>query len=443
MSSNTQTQLAVDTDQLGSAEVALPAKKTPNYLKYRPDGICACLPCSKPVPGGMVHFNVGKYFCSEYCQRKEYNQRTVIGTCEQCGGPVCLNNDRSRTAKIRFCSTKCLNDSRREKSMSGTGCFRDLITEYISGNTQYAEGTIVMVRSRLASFFTYVYSTEKITSVENITPRVVTRFIAAERARGMTNGNPVAHVSSFFRWMESEERLKRSNPVIARIHGSTNRNTRQPYDEIQMSTLWQTVEVSGNTQLKLMFAIGEESGLRSGEVCNIRLADINLDRQSLYVRLPTKNKTPRTVSFHNKVKKYLMQWLSERDPRCVHDHLFHTDALTPVANSLSSRWFKRLYGKLPEPAASFEFHRLRHSWATNLINAGMELPVLQQLGGWKSLSSVQIYAKIRKSTVERQYRSAYDAIEQKLNSPQEETLSLTDFAFMDLKSNATTADSAS
>jgi integrase len=170
---------------------------------------------------------------------------------------------------------------------------------------------------------------------------------------------------------------------------------------------------------------------------------VDLTKQTIFVRLPTKNGEPRRVSFHNSVTKYLNQWLLERDPRCLHDNVFHNSRLTPVSNGRLDAWFSNLYTGKPAPAKGFEFHRLRHTWATRLVNAGMELPVLQQLGGWKSLRGVGIYAKILKSTVDRQYEAAYAVIEEKLNSPEEETLSLLDFATMDVKESASSFASAS
>lgn len=408
-------------------------------FNYRPDGTCEAPGCGKPVPGGTVHGNVRGYFCSDYCRRKAYNARRSSGQqCEQCHGPVPGNNDRSRNT--RFCSRECANHFRQEKQMAGTGPFRELIEKYLAeGTPHYTESSRKQARVQLAALLTYINSTEKISSLNQIRPRVVTRFIAAERARGIAHPG-LTLAASFFRWAQDEDIFDRRSPVIPRMHFHPN-STRQPYEDNQMTTLWEIVEASDKTHLKLMFAIGEECGLRNGEICNIRLEDVNFDKQTIFVRLPTKNKQTRTVPFHNKVKKYLQAWLHERDPRCAYDNLFHTMTLLPPNNSLLDSWFKQLLGKKPEPAASFEFHRLRHTWATRLINGGMELPVLQELGGWLSLSSVQIYAKIRKSTVDRQYQAAYSAIEEKLNAPDEETLSLVDFALMESSAAATSSGS--
>lgn len=61
-----------------------------------------------------------------------------------------------------------------------------------------------------------------------------------------------------------------------------------------------------------------------------------------------------------------------------------------TGNKLDAK-FKGALRNLPGPAATFNFHRLRHTWATRLMNNGMDLAVLKELGGWESWSSMQCY----------------------------------------------------
>ena len=418
------------------------AKASPAHLppmKKRPDGVCQGPACGKAVSGGFVPLNSKYYFCSKSCDRKAFLLRHKIGDCEYCGGPI--HGVYAKTRKVRFCSRKCDVDFRNEQLYTPTGCFRPLIEEYLGVTNSYSASTLVSVKGSLARFFGHVFTTEKIQNLDAINSRVVTRFMAAERKRGIQSANSASRIKVFFDWLYDEERFDKRNPVIPRIHAKSELHTRQPYDHTQMSTLWNIVKSSGDTALKLMFSIGEESGLRASEVCNIRLSDVNLRTQKIFVRLPTKNGEPRVVPFHDKVKKYLRQWLRERDPRCQHDYLFHNSWLNPIRYSFHD-WWRKLYGAKPEPAASFEFHRLRHTWATRLVNGDMELTTLQLLGGWKSLRSVQIYAKIRQSTVDRQYAAAYAAIQEKAESPVEETFSLLDFALMGDNTPTTTANPA-
>lgn len=190
------------------------------------------------------------------------------------------------------------------------------------------------------------------------------------------------------------------------------------------------------------FAIGEECGPRVGEVANIRLSDIDTCAQTIFVRLPTKNKRTRTVRYHDKVKKYLGLWLAKRDPRCTHDHLLHNNVASAFDQNQLDVWFKTLLSKELEPMSSFKFHRLRHTWATRLLNSGIDLAVLRELGGWADLNSLQRYVKILPDTIRREYEAAYAKMQQQ-ESPDNETLSLMDFALMNAPETTTTTDSAS
>jgi integrase len=247
----------------------------------------------------------------------------------------------------------------------------------------------------------------------------------------ITGRNFVGHLSTFFATMIAEERYDRANPVVSRIHSQRGAPAEaRPYKDNDLAAIWECVVDSDRSELMLAFSIGEECGLRIGEVCNICLSDIDQQAQTIYVRLPTKNKKPRTVPYHEKVKKYLAQWLAQRDPRCVDDHLLHNKAFRRYDTIKLDAWFKKNLKNKPDPAQSFLFHRLRHTWATRLMNNGMELAVLKVLGGWESWSSMQRYIKVLDSTVRGQYETAYARLQEKHESGEDEAISLIDFARM-------------
>src|SRR5450631_1524869 len=111
----------------------------------------------------------------------------------------------------------------------------------------------------------------------------------------------------------------------------------------------------------------------------------------------------RTVPYHDKVKKYLAHWLDIRNAGCKHDHLLHSKRLACFVTGGMDTQFRKLLSGQPRPAAGFSFHRLRHSWATRLMNNGMELAVLKELGGWVSWNAMQRYIKVLPETIQRQY----------------------------------------
>jgi integrase len=112
-----------------------------------------------------------------------------------------------------------------------------------------------------------------------------------------------------------------------------------------------------------------------------------------------------------------------------------------ITGTMSSH-FKKLLEHHPAPACDFKFHRCRHTWATRLMNNGMELAVLKVLGGWVSWNSMQKYIRVLDVTVRRQYEESYQKLQEQLESEDSETLSLLDFASMNADTPITSMQSA-
>lgn len=396
--------------------------------------------CSNIVPAGYYPAQRVRSFCSDRCRNREAACRYQVGICPHCGGPIM--GHRGEVGVKQFCCNEHLLAYETEQILGPTGPFRHLIQEYMNSAAKnyYRPGTLPNVRGSLAKFFRFVVQLEKITNLEEVRPAVMTRFIAHERERGLTGRNFVGHLSTFFRWAISEERYSRANPVVPRIHNQRGAPAEaRPYSDKDLDSIWACVERTGRIELMLAFAIGEECGLRVGEVANLRLSDIDQAAQTVFVRLPTKNMRTRTVPYHGKVKKYLELWLDRRDPCCAHDHLLHSKELAKFNGNKLDAWFKKHLRNEDGPAASFNFHRLRHTWATRLMNNGMELAVLRELGGWETWNSMQRYIRVLDTTVRAQYESAYRRLQEKAESGDDEVISLVDFAFMDATDAASPA----
>jgi integrase len=407
--------------------------------KERPAGNCEGPGCSNIVPGGPVPIRQKRYFCSAKCDSRYHslNNQTPQGPCSHCGEEVRGPRHRTKEGQV-FCSRDHMYLQYADESFGKDNPFRALVEEYIRVNSYYRESSRRGAKCSLAHFFRFAFQVEGLTELEEIRPSVVSRFIAHERDRGLTSGNFIGHISAFFGWLLAEERMDMSNPVIQRIHSQRGAPTQaRPYKDGDLSFIWAIVGSCDDVALKLAFLIGKECGLRVGEVCNIRLEDIDRDKQEIFVRLPTKNMRTRRVPFHDGVAKYLDIWLAQRNPKCLHDHLLHSRPLAAFNTGSMSCHFKKLLRDRPTPAAGFHFHRLRHTWATRLMNGGMELAVLKVLGGWESWNSMQKYIKVLDSTIKRQYEESYNKLQQNNQAEDEETLSLLDFALMDSGEAAT------
>ena len=140
--------------------------------------------------------------------------------------------------------------------------------------------------------------------------------------------------------------------------------------------------------------------MRLGEICNIRLSDIDLRGYRIFVRLPNKTMTERFAFFGEKAKELITAWMDDRDPNCGHNFLFHNKEGNPcrelqVQLELKHVLCKSLRGKkLHEDGLdSWSIHRMRHTMASRLAHAGADYSTIQGAGGWKTASAMVGYTR--------------------------------------------------
>jgi site-specific recombinase XerD len=136
-------------------------------------------------------------------------------------------------------------------------------------------------------------------------------------------------------------------------------------------------------------------GLRSAEVVALDLGDLDLDREHVHVR--GKGGKERLVPLGEEAAWRLARWLRDGRPalaRGACDALF----VSVRGRRLDTSVLRRL---LPNP------HRLRHAYATHLLEGGADLRTIQELLGHASLSTTQIYSHVDARRLRRVYDRAH------------------------------------
>jgi site-specific recombinase XerD len=133
------------------------------------------------------------------------------------------------------------------------------------------------------------------------------------------------------------------------------------------------------------------AGLRSAEAVGLDLADVDFEQE--LVRVRGKGGKERVVPLGEEAAFALQQYLREARPelaRGANDALF----LSARGRRLDTSTLRRL---LPHP------HRLRHSFATHLLEGGADLRTIQELLGHSSLSTTQVYSHVDGRRLRRVY----------------------------------------
>jgi integrase/recombinase XerC len=125
------------------------------------------------------------------------------------------------------------------------------------------------------------------------------------------------------------------------------------------------------------------------------LADVDFEQESVHVR--GKGGKERVVPLGEEASYRLQRYLRDGRPELVHgaENAFFVSVR---GRRLDTSTLRRL---LPHP------HRLRHSFATHLIEGGADLRTIQELLGHSSLSTTQVYSHVDARRLRRVYDRAH------------------------------------
>jgi site-specific recombinase XerD len=153
--------------------------------------------------------------------------------------------------------------------------------------------------------------------------------------------------------------------------------------------------LDGGSPLELrnraLFELVYSAGLRSREAADLRLADVDFEQERVHVR--GKGGKERVVPLGEEAAFRLRRYLEEGRPRLARgasDELF----LSARGRPLDTSTLRRI---VPHP------HRLRHAFATHLLEGGADLRTIQELLGHSSLSTTQVYSHVEGKRLRKVY----------------------------------------
>ena len=138
------------------------------------------------------------------------------------------------------------------------------------------------------------------------------------------------------------------------------------------------------------------AGLRSAEAVGLDLADVDFEQEHVHIR-HGKGGKERVVPLGEEAAHWVSRYLHEARPALAtgaNDALF----LSVRGHRLDTSTLRRL---APHP------HRLRHAFATHLLEGGADLRTIQELLGHSSLSTTQIYSHVDGRRLRKVYDSAH------------------------------------
>lgn len=233
-------------------------------------------------------------------------------------------------------------------------------------------------------------------------------FVEHEQDRGLKSSSVyhrVGTVQPFIRYginqgLVAEEVLKR--PIRLKVPQRLPR-AMEPYD---VKCLLAALEGVRNRAMVLVLL---RTGMRIGELLDTRVSDVHWEDKKILIYEGEKNRRGRVVCVSPDACEALAAWFEKRNSQYA--YLFYGWKGQRMSYNNARVRFKRCLIRAGLAHKGYSLHCLRHTFATELLNAGMHLECVQQLLGHSNLEMTLRYAKLSDRSREEQYFKAMAIIE--------------------------------
>jgi site-specific recombinase XerD len=243
--------------------------------------------------------------------------------------------------------------------------------------------------------------------LEDISREDIEAFIEHEQDRGLSMGyvhSRLKMVYSFIGYL-AEKNVVNGDILTRRIRIKLPVSLPRAIDPEDLKILFSVMK---DTRDRAIFLMLLRTGMRIGELLDLQVADMYLPEKKILIYEGEKNARGRVVYFSDDAEQALRAWLGERDPQ---EEMLFYGYKTTLSYGTAYLRFRKCLEAAGLSHKGYTIHCLRHTYASELLNAGLRLEVLQQLLGHSSLEVTRQYARLTDRTRETEYFCAMTVIE--------------------------------
>ena len=231
-------------------------------------------------------------------------------------------------------------------------------------------------------------------------------YLLAKRLQPKTINCHLNSIRRFYSYLRYQEQIALDNPVKT---GCKLRLSQPLPKHLKEEEVVQLFNVIKNGRDRAMFMLMLRCGLRVEEVANLSLAAIDWRRSKLYV-LNGKGQKDRVVYLSHDSYKALAAYIKQRLSLRV-KKVFLVQKGTHKGKPLSVRGIqKRMEHYAKKAGLPISCHQLRHTMATQLLNADADLVSIQDLLGHSRIKTTQRYCRVSNLKVQRDYFKAMEEV---------------------------------
>jgi site-specific recombinase XerD len=178
---------------------------------------------------------------------------------------------------------------------------------------------------------------------------------------------------------------------------------------ITPSDMRKLLSVIDDIRDRALFLLLLRTGIRIGEALGLKLNDLDIKGRKVHLYEGEKNSMGRVVYLSDDALFAMKLWLRRRNKS--KEFVFYGRSQGHLCYSTGRSFFVKYLKQAGLEQKGYTVHCLRHTFASELLNAGMRLECLQQLLGHHDIEVTRRYARLTDRTREQEYFRAMAVIE--------------------------------
>lgn len=232
-------------------------------------------------------------------------------------------------------------------------------------------------------------------------------YLYSNNLKRTTVSRKISTLRTFYEfWMTQDTSV--NNPFIQLVHPKKEQYLPQFFYEEEMEALFNTVSNDAKKGLRdrVVIELLYATGIRVSELVNIKVMDLDMNLPG--VKVLGKGNKERFVPFGEFCRQSIEQYLEKFKPLKSKSHPYLI--VNMKGDPITERGVRYLLNDVVERTAGvteIHPHKLRHTFATHLLNQGADLRTVQSLLGHVNLSTTGKYTHVSNQQLRKVYLSAH------------------------------------
>lgn len=282
-------------------------------------------------------------------------------------------NEQEHTGGSKFISV-----SKKELTQAGIKRMNTYVS-YLRGK-RFSESTVRTYYSFILKFEAFYHKEPELITdrdIELFLEQVITKqHYAVSSHRQCISA--LKHYLELFK-VELESDIEKMRPSKSKVLPTV----------LSLEEVIRLLQVTKNLKHRFILALIYSSGLRIGELLNLKVKDIDIERKEVFIR-NGKGRKDRVVILAESVLPLLYNYLQTYRPQ----HFLIEGLEMSRYSSSSVRKFLKKSAQLAKITKRITPHTLRHSFATHLLENGVDLRCIQELLGHQKPETTMIYTHV-------------------------------------------------